>query len=79
MSIFNKIKKYLSGENITKVSEHKISENWICDVLYFNKNDDRFLVAKRNPKLGCTFKFAHPITFIVLILILFIVRSQTLY
>ena len=79
MGIFNKIKLYLSGKNINKDFEQEKPENWIWGVIYFNKRDPRFLVAKRNPILGWTFNFAHPITFIVLILILSIAISQYIY
>lgn len=79
MSFLNKIKQYLSGENINKDFEREKPENWIWGVIYFNKSDYRFLVAKRNPMLGWTFNFAHPITFIVLILILLIAAFPSIY
>ena len=76
MDIINKIENYLSGKNINKDFEHEKPENWIWGVIYFNKNDYRLLVAKRNPMLGWTFNFAHPISFIVLIIILLIAVSK---
>lgn len=75
MDFLNRLKDYLSGKNINKDFEHEKPENWIWGVIYFNKKDYRFLVAKRNPMLGWTFNFAHPITFIVLVLILLVVVS----
>lgn len=79
MSFLNKIKQYLSGQNINKDFEHENPENWIWSVIYFNKRDYRFLVAKRNPMMGWTFNFAHPITFVVLILILLIATFPSIY
>ena len=79
MSFLNKIKQYLSGQNINKDFEHENPENRIWGVIYFNKRDYRFLVAKRNPMMGWTFNFAHPITFIVLILILLIAAFPSIY
>ena len=79
MSFLNQIKQYLSGTNINKDFEHQNPENWIWGIFYFNKNDYRFLVSKRNPIMGWTFNFAHPITFIVLILILLIAAFPSIY
>ena len=76
MSIFSEIKQYLSGKNINKDFEHEKPENWIWGIIYFNKKDSRFLVAKKNPIFGWTFNFAHPISFIVIIIILLIVVAQ---
>lgn len=79
MGIFNKIKQYLSGQNINKDFEQEKPENWIWGVIYFDKKDYRFLVSKRNPMMGWTFNFAHPIAFIVVVLILLIAVSQANY
>jgi len=75
MTIYNKLKRYLSGQG-DKDFEHEKLENWVFGILYFNKKDYRFLVPKRNPIMGWTFNFAHPISFIVLILILSTVAFQ---
>ncbi len=79
MSILNKIKQYLSGENINKDFEHEKPENWIWGIIYYNKKDYRFLVPKRIPIFGWTFNFAHPITFIILILIVLVIVYQIIY
>lgn len=77
MSIFDKIKQYLSGQSINKDFEQEKPENWIWGVIYFNKRDHRFLVAKRNPMMGWTFNFAHPIAFVILVLILSMIVFQS--
>lgn len=78
MGFFNQLKQYLSGQNIDKDFEHKKPENWIWGVIYFNKKDHRFLVAKRNPILGWTFNFAHPISFIFFAFVLSMIVFQSL-
>lgn len=49
---------------------HENPENWKWGVFYFNKNDSRLIVPKRVKSLGWTFNFAHPISWIVIGLIL---------
>jgi len=34
--------------------------NWIWGVFYFNKNDPRVFLPKRNPAFGITVNFARP-------------------
>lgn len=70
MSFYTKLKLYLSGKLVEKDFEHEKPENWVWGIFYFNKKDYRFIVPKRNAMMGWTFNFAHPISFIVLILIL---------
>jgi len=47
-----------SSEEINKW--HNDSKNWKCYFFYFNKDDNRFIVDKKNPKMGSTFNFANP-------------------
>ena len=35
-------------------------DNWVLGVFYFNKNDKRLLLPKRNPAFGITINFANP-------------------
>lgn len=50
--------------------QHEDPENWTWGVFYVNRKDSRFIVPKRNPTMGWTFNFAHPICYLILILIL---------
>lgn len=34
--------------------------NWIWGIFYFNKNDKRLFLPKRNPSFGITVNFANP-------------------
>lgn len=77
MGFLNQLKKYLFGQNIDKDFEQKKPENWIWGVIYFNKRDHRFLVAKRNPILGWTFNFAHPISFIFFAFVISMIIFQS--
>jgi uncharacterized membrane protein len=58
---------------------HEDPENWKWGIFYFNKKDHRIIVPKRNPMMGWTFNFAHPIGYIFLILILLFVVFQSIY
>lgn len=42
-------------------------------VFYFNKEDERIIVPKRQRGLGFTFNFAQPATYLVLATLLFII------
>ncbi|RZL46046.1 MAG: hypothetical protein EOO93_26415 [Pedobacter sp.] len=59
--------------------QHEDPENWKWGVFYFNKKDFRFIVPKRNPIMGWTFNFAHPIAFIILLLILGMIVFQSIF
>jgi uncharacterized membrane protein len=37
----------------------KDNENWKYKFFYYNKEDNRLLVDKRNPNYGATINFAH--------------------
>ena len=52
-----------------KYFENEKPENWKWGIFYFNRNDFRFIVPKRVKPLGWTLNFAHPISYIILILI----------
>jgi uncharacterized membrane protein len=39
-------------------------DNWVLGVFYFNKNDKRLLLPKRNPAFGITINFANPQTYL---------------
>lgn len=72
MGFFDKLKLYFSTQETGKDFEHEKPENWAFGVFYYNAKDYRFVVPKRNPIMGWTFNFAHPIAYIVLGLILLI-------
>ena len=38
----------------------KDSNNWICGVFYYNKEDKRILPPKKNASMGNTINFANP-------------------
>ena len=59
--------------------QHEDPDNWKWGVFYFNKKDFRFIVPKRNPIMGWTFNFAHPIAFIILLLILGMIVFQSIF
>ncbi len=44
--------------------------NWRMGIFYHNKMDKRIIVPKHNPALGWTLNFAHPLSYVVLILFL---------
>ncbi|MCZ4243946.1 DUF5808 domain-containing protein [Pedobacter punctiformis] len=52
--------------------EHDHPGNWKWGIFYFNKKDSRLIVSKQIPMLGWTFNFAHPISFVVLALMIII-------
>ena len=45
-------------------------ENWKLGIIYFNKNDSRFVLPKRELGFGWTLNFAHPVSYIFTGLIL---------
>jgi len=52
--------------------QHDDPSNWKFGMFYFNKNDSRFIVRKQVESLGWTFNFAHPISYVVVVLLLLI-------
>jgi uncharacterized membrane protein len=55
---------------VGKDFQHENLLNWKWGIIYFNKSDSRVLVPKRNKILGWTFNFAHPISYVVMALII---------
>jgi uncharacterized membrane protein len=50
----------------------KNPSNW-RGILYFNRKDPRLVVQKQFPPLGWTLNFANPLTYLMIISIVFIV------
>lgn len=50
---------------------HKDPNNWKWGMFYYNKEDKRLLVDKRNPNLGGTINFAHPKSYLFFIFMAF--------
>jgi uncharacterized membrane protein len=46
---------------------HNDPKNWKWGLFYFNKEDKRLFVDKRNPNLGGTINFAHPKSYLFFI------------
>lgn len=46
---------------------HNNPKNWKGYFFYFNKDDNRVMVDKRNPRFGATLNFANPKSYIVLL------------
>ena len=46
----------------------KDPKNWKLGQFYFNKEDNRVFVPKRNPAYGITPNFANPKTYLVLLI-----------
>lgn len=77
--MLQRIKSYFSGQTL-KDFEHQKPENWIWGAIYFNKRDYRVIVPKRIEMMGWTFNFAHPVSYIVLVLIFSIIFfSSTIF
>ena len=58
-------------EKLSKESEesgHKDPQNWKLGFFYFNKKDKRFIVDKPNPSYGTTLNFAHPKSYLMLLI-----------
>jgi len=55
---------------------HKDLGNW-RGPFYFNSKDPRFTVPKLTPALGWTFNFAHPATYIAIIVLLALIIGGT--
>ena len=78
MGYFNRIKLYFKAQTTEKDFEPEKPENWVLGIFYLNSKDFRFIVPKRNPTMGWTFNFAHPIAYIVLIMIFLIAMATSL-
>ena len=44
-------------------------KNWKGYFFYYNKEDNRVMVDKRNPRFGATLNFANPKTYIVVLVV----------
>jgi uncharacterized membrane protein len=49
---------------------HKDPKNWKLGIFYFNKNDKRVFIDKRNPNYGTTLNFGNPKAYPALLLAL---------
>lgn len=56
-------------------------KHWKWGVFYYNPQDDRILVPKKNPKMGATVNFGHKLWFLAFtpILIFLLVILPILY
>lgn len=59
--------------------DHGNPENWRAGLFYYNRNDSRFIVPKRNPALGWTINFAHKKAWIGFLLIIVLILAQSLF
>jgi len=64
---------------MSKDFEHDNPENWKWAMFYFNRKDSRLIVPKQVPVLGSTFNFAHPISYIFILLIFAFVAYKSYY
>lgn len=46
---------------------HNDPKNWKWGMFYYNKEDKRLLVDKKNPNLGGTINFAHPKSYLFIV------------
>ena len=49
---------------------HNDSKNWKLIVFYYNKEDFRLMVDKRNPNYGITLNFANPKSYLISVIAL---------
>ncbi len=49
-------------------------DNWVWGIFYFNKNDNRLFLLKRNPGMGVTVNFANPLAYLFLIALILLMR-----
>ncbi len=45
-------------------------DNWKYGIFYFNQNDKRLFVPKRNPAFGITVNFANPYSYLLFVLLI---------
>ncbi len=53
--------------------------NWKFGVIYFNPNDKRTFVLKRNPIFGITLNFANPKSYLFLVIFVFLAVHFPVY
>ena len=46
------------------------NENYKWGLFYFNRKDPRLTVPKKNPMMGFSLNFAHPISYIIIAVII---------
>lgn len=51
--------------------------NWFLGIFYFNKNDKRFLLPKRNLSLGFTVNFANPQAYLFIAVLMLLIGLLT--
>lgn len=61
----------------TDPSNHDNSQYWHGGVFYVNRNDPRLLVERRSG-LGLTFNFAHPVAWVLMVVIIAIILAVVL-
>lgn len=49
--------------------------NYKAGIFYFNRNDDRIVVPKRNKMMGWTLNFAKVYTYVIILAIIFAVLA----
>lgn len=53
---------------------HQDPNNWKWSCIYYNPNDKRIFLLKKNPAFGITMNFANPKTYLILALIILAVN-----
>lgn len=54
-------------------------DRWIGGIFYFNPDDPRIFVPKKIKWLGWTLNFAHPVSIVIVGIILIIIASNILF
>lgn len=49
---------------------HNDPKNWKLGMFYFNREDDRVFLEKRNPLFGITINFANPKSYLAILLMI---------
>ncbi len=60
-------------EDLDSKTKNQDPDNYKWGVFYFNKNDSRVILPKRNPYLGVTLNFASPYTYLSLLAIIAVI------
>jgi uncharacterized membrane protein len=48
------------------------NDYWVWGIIYFNPDDKRIFVPKKFQWLGWTFNFANPLSYIIMIVVIFV-------
>lgn len=62
------MKQRISAEQ--KDEWHEDPKNWFLGFMYFNRQDHRVLVSKKNPYMGWTINFANLYSYFILTMII---------